>query len=83
MNIYKESDFFFRWAKILQPKTDKILQTYKKAKAESRDDCSDKLFEKFDSIFFGDSNVTVDKAEILSYIIKMSNEFQRFALMQR
>ena len=57
-----------------------IYQTYETART---DDCSDKLFEKLDSIFSGNETVIIDKDEIIRYLIQMSDEFKRFAQLQR
>ena len=64
----------------MEPTMNQISQTYKTAQT---DKCLDKLFKKLDSIFSGKETVTIDKDELISYLIQMSEEFKRFAQLQR
>jgi hypothetical protein len=74
-----------RWTKILQPKVEAIVRTYETSlEADDADEtCSKKLFERFDLIFEGNGELNIDRKEIICYLNKMSEEFSRFAELQR
>jgi hypothetical protein len=73
------------WTKILKPKIAALVRTYETTLGADvlGDGCSKKMFEKFDSIFAGNVQVKIERQEIICYLNKMSEEFSRFAELQR
>ena len=69
-----------RWTKMLQPKVEAIVRSYETSQDEN---CSNKMFDKLDSIFEGDVELKIDRKEIISDLNKMAEEFARFAELQR
>jgi len=70
-----------KWAKILQPKVEMILRNYQTLKLENN--LSDKLLTRFDAFQNENSNLNINKNEILSYILNMAEEFQHYANLHR
>jgi hypothetical protein len=70
-----------KWAKILQPKVDMIVQNYRTV--QNHLNLMSKLFETLNLVLENHSNVDAIKREILSYVSVVSQEFRHFANMFR
>ena len=70
-----------KWAKLLQPKIEMIVQNYQTMELNSK--LSDNFFTKLDSFKDQDLYFNIDADEILSYVIAMSEEFRHYANLHR